>query len=109
MHSPRKMRVTHVIAKVRKLESARLSDAAVGPTEVFNQEPRRNMWLKLHQKQGWGFHTWDFPQFDGGVNTPATGERGFENARQEPSGDLHRAGLPITLLHEVITVAVGMH
>eukprot|EP00873_Tetraselmis_striata_P044688 jgi/Tetstr1/464952/TSEL_009686.t1 len=48
-----------------------------------------------------------FLHFDGGVNIPA-GERGFENARQKPSGDMHLAGLPITLLHEVITVGVGM-
>eukprot|EP00873_Tetraselmis_striata_P020205 jgi/Tetstr1/440469/TSEL_028795.t1 len=46
--------------------------------------------------------------FDGGVNISA-GERGFENARLKSSGDMHPAGLPTTLLHEVITVGVGRH
>eukprot|EP00873_Tetraselmis_striata_P034686 jgi/Tetstr1/454950/TSEL_041811.t1 len=42
-----------VMAQVRKLQSTRVSDAADGrPTEMFNQEPRRNMWLKMHQKRG---------------------------------------------------------
>eukprot|EP00873_Tetraselmis_striata_P042450 jgi/Tetstr1/462714/TSEL_007678.t1 len=37
-----------VMAQVRKLQITRVSDAADGPAGVFNQEPRRNMWLKLH-------------------------------------------------------------
>eukprot|EP00873_Tetraselmis_striata_P021405 jgi/Tetstr1/441669/TSEL_029894.t1 len=41
-----------VMAQVHKMQSTRLSDAADGPAEVFNQEPQRNMWLKLHQKRG---------------------------------------------------------
>eukprot|EP00873_Tetraselmis_striata_P027138 jgi/Tetstr1/447402/TSEL_034838.t1 len=94
---------------VRKLHSTRLSDAADGAAGVLNREPRRNRWLKLHQKRGWGFlHLPFFRRIAGGFNIPA-GERGLENARLNPSGDMHLNGLPITQLHEVITVGIGKY